>query len=150
MSQDKRLGVDPLAWIGNGKDEAGSRTASSGEATTQATQVGPGVVYERIIFPGARPESEGEMGKGSKVKLEQDMETAEAIAHLEDFVESMKTRHISVESGEQTVAIPVAGSVHFEMKLSRKKDSAKCSFELEWDIDPEQELVRICGKKDKD
>lgn len=164
MSDDKRLGADPLGWIGNaagaGRPEVAatevdgpvdSGNAAPAETESCAPVANPGLVYERILFPGPGPDSEVDMGKSRKVKLEQDMEAAEAVAHLEDFVESMKSGQISAESAGETLSIPVPGSVSFEMKLSRKKDKAKCSFELEWHIDPEEEkAVKITGKCDCD
>jgi len=148
MSDDKRLGADPLGWIGKTASMTEDTAATPEAAAAMAAPGASDLVYERIIFPGTRPESEDEMGKSGKLKLEQDMEAAAAVAHLEDFVESMKSGHISAESGEESLSIPVAGTVTFEMKLSRKKDRAKCSFELEWSIDPETEqVVKISGKE---
>jgi amphi-Trp domain-containing protein len=153
MTRETRLGADPLARI-NGPAGAGAPPASAPEPAEADARcpgpVAPAFDYVRIFYPGDQSASEDSMGKSKKIKLEETLPTSQALAHLQDVVDSMKTGLLLVESGEDSLGMPVPEAVEFEMKVGRKKDKAKCSFSLEWRIDPEAEKpgVSIGGKEE--
>ena len=152
MTKDTRLGADPLSWIG--ADQAGAvappTAPAPGDATQDATAPEtPATDRQRIIFSGPARGQEADMSKSSKVKLEQTMDTAQAVIHLEDLLNSLKSGLVQAETPKERLSIPVPATVDLELKISRKKDKAKCSFELSWPIDPEADAaVTISGKDD--
>lgn len=150
MTKDTRLGTDPLAWMDDAAG-AGRPAFGAADAPGEGREAGrqSSADHGRIFFPGLAPDGEDHMGKSGKIKLEQVMDTETVLAHLQDVVESMRSGVLRVESGDEELAVPVGKRVEFEMKISRKKDKAKCSFELEWEIDPEAEApgVVIGGKE---
>lgn len=147
MSSDKRLGADPLAWIG--ADNGPGNTPASPAPEPSAPEASARD-HERFIFSGPSPGQEADMSsKSTKVKLEQTMDTAQAITHLEDLLNSLKSGLVQAETPKERLSIPVPGTVDLELKISRKKDKAKCEFELSWLIDPAaEEAVTITGKDD--
>lgn len=70
-----------------------------------------------------------------KFKIKQTLDTAQVAAHLEDLADSIKAGIVRVEDGTDSVVLRTGDTMHFEMKIGRKKDKAKCSIELEWNDD---------------
>lgn len=148
---DKRLGANPLDWVATGTpDDQGSSPLSKGQdaATAQVvlaeTETPEKMQGDFISIPESINE-EDLMSRG-KVKIKQTMDTAQAVAHLEDLAKSLSAGAIKAEDGDNSVVLHAADTVKFEMKLSRKKDKAKCSIEMEWHDDGDRmEGFRISG-----
>lgn len=146
----KRLGSNPLSWVA---PEGAATTpdvpvtdAPSSGAIPAATQAAPHTLGGGYFTPSDMFTKEDLMGK-NKIKIKKSMETAEAIGHLEDLAASMKNGVIRAEDGKETVVLATGETVYFEMKLSRKKDKAKCSIEMEWaDDGTKLESFKISGE----
>jgi len=146
MSEDKRLGANPLAWVA----QTPPADMEGSPFTKEQAAPDPPETPERAETPereNASREPQGAgitaphtihqeelMGKG-KVKIKQTMDTAQVAAHLEDLASSLVAGVIRIESGEDAVILCSGDIVKFEMKVSRKKDKAKCSIEMEWTDD---------------
>ncbi len=147
MSRDTRLGSDPLSWIGTDKATQEDTATAAHQPDVEPEPAVAG--HQQIIFAGPAQGQEADMSKSSKVKLEQTMEAAQAVAHLENLLASIKSGHIQAETPKERLSIPVPAMVDMELKISRKKDKAKCSFSMSWPIDPEADkAVTITGKDD--
>ncbi|QGY38647.1 amphi-Trp domain-containing protein [Pseudodesulfovibrio cashew] len=136
MSEDKRLGTNPLAWV----DQAAAKPAvlpGAGPTAQAAPLPVPPAPGGCFITPADTITKEDIMSKG-KVKIKQTLETAMVIAHLNDLAQSLDSGVVRAEDGDNSVVLSVPETVHFEMKLSRKKDKAKCAIELEWKDDGSQ------------
>jgi len=131
MSSDKRLGANPLSWVDPGAAAGMTPPAPEGPSpaapASPATPAGPGTIF---TAPKTITEEDA-MGK-SKVKIKQTMEPAQVAAHLRDLAKSLESGTIRAESGEESIILGVADTMEFEMKVSRKKDRAKFSLEMEW------------------
>lgn len=139
MSDEKRLGVNPLSWVDANAPAENSITGGNGAATeAEPEPMGADKDSEtRADSPISAPATVNQeelMGKG-KVKIKQTMDTAQAASILEDLAESLSKGVIRAENGEDSVTLCAGETVYFEMKVSRKKDKAKCSIELEWEDD---------------
>lgn len=131
MSNDKRMGVNPLSWV---DPNATSKPQEPVVATAANAPTAPNAFMGNIFKPADTLTEEDLMAKG-KIKIKKTMETAEAVTHLEDLAKSLASGVIRAESNGETIVLSAAETVKFEMKLSRKKDKAKCSIEMEWDDD---------------
>lgn len=80
------------------------------------------------------------MSKG-KVKIEQTLETKQVVKHLSDLARSLDAGVIRAEGTEDSVVLHVPEVVEFEMKVSRKKEKAKCTLELSWKDDGTRDEV---------
>ncbi|WP_419787152.1 amphi-Trp domain-containing protein [Pseudodesulfovibrio sp.] len=139
MSADKRLGANPLEWVvRDPADGAGNAPLPDQQAAEAATppisRESPAPTAESAIFLSDTVSEEDLMSNG-KVKIKQNLETTQAAAHLEDLAKSLASGVIRAQNGEESIVLFAADTVKFEMKLSRKKDKAKCSIELEWTDD---------------
>jgi amphi-Trp domain-containing protein len=140
MSNDKRLGANPLDWVSSGAaDKAGKSPFPKESLVVLTTNEEDGNDSSHdvkgILFSIPHSiQKEDLMGKG-KIKIKKTLDTSEAIAHLEDFANSLSKGVVKVESGDESILLTTAESMKFEMKLSRKKNKAKCSIEMEWEDD---------------
>lgn len=139
MSDEKRLGVNPLSWVDpttetNTPIRTGSVAATEETTTPEETETPPQACKTRLFHSPTTIHEEELMGK-AKVKIKQTMETAQAVSHLEDLADSLSSGVIRAENGEDSVVLCTGESLKFEMKLSRKKGKAKCSIEMEWEDD---------------
>lgn len=137
MSEDKRLGTNPLDWVAPKKNnEHGDVPFPKEQAATiapvTANRTETPYVMQGTVFSNPDTLSEEDLMSKGKIKIKQTMETAQAVAHLEDLANSLSSGVIRAENGEESIVIAAADTVKFEMKLGRKKDKAKCSIELEW------------------
>ena len=141
MSNDKRLGVNPLSWV----DPKGGAERQKAPISAGGQSAGkPLVILDRDKAPYAQPSGiltpssmitkEDFMGK-DKIKIKQTMDAAQVIALLEDLATSLGAGVIRAENGKDSVVLCTGEIIQFEMKLSRKKDKAKCSIEMEWEDD---------------
>jgi amphi-Trp domain-containing protein len=129
MSKDTRLGVDPLNWMAPGTPSAQHVAAARNDTPPAAAprRTGGGGLF----LPADTPHKENPMSK-DKFKIKQTLDTAQVAAHLEDLADSIKAGIVRVDDGNESMVLRVGETMHFEMKISRKKDKAKCSIELEW------------------
>ena len=67
-----------------------------------------------------------------KVKFESTMQRAEAVAYFQAIVEGLKQGSIQIKQGDKSLALTPPASLGLAVKASRKGDSQKISFELEW------------------
>lgn len=128
MSNDKRLGVNPLDWMA---PDSGPDPNAAPPKDDPAPASVPDSGGETFFLPAQPPTREDSMSKG-KIKIKQTMDTSQALAHIQDLAQSLDSGVIRAEDGETKLVLGVADTVQFEMKLSRKKDKAKCSIEMEW------------------
>lgn len=131
MSNDKRLGVNPLEWVDpNSKPTPGTAPAP-GKGDAPAPSGAAASLGGGIFLPAETMTKEDIVNKG-KIKIKQTMDTSEALAHMQDLIQSLESGIIRAEDGDNKLVLGVADTMQFEMKLSRKKDKAKCSIEMEW------------------
>ena len=81
-----------------------------------------------------------------KLKVQGMMELSQAVAYLEDVLQSLKEGAIRVESGNEVMSLNPGGIVDFEMQLSQKKEKEKFSLEISWKLDaksPSREDLKI-------
>ena len=136
MSNDNRLGVNPLSWVDPNASE--NKTTAAQPTGLAATTSSVTHVFGGGIFAPIEKAPQEELMSKSKVKIKQTMETAEVVTHLRDLASSLEAGSLRAESGENSVILGVGESINFEMKLSRKKEKAKCSLEMEWHDDGTQ------------
>jgi amphi-Trp domain-containing protein len=100
-------------------EQTGPRTASAG--------TGPGVI--RPIKP-----SEGApvMSK-NKVKLDTAITLPQAIAKLEELIDSLKQGTVNFQVGEEAVTVVPPDILHLEMKVAQKKEKERIKLELSWE-----------------
>ncbi len=151
MSKDKRLGANPLDWVAQEPPTDQNDASFPKKQTTAGTLVDLDRTKSPYQSQGAIfsiPDTilkEDMMSKG-KVKTKQTMETSQAVAHLEDLANSLSAGVIQAENGDDSVVLCVADTIKFEMKISRKKNKAKCSIEMEWfDDGSKAEGFKISG-----
>lgn len=137
MSEDKRLGTNPLNWVAQeptaDQDDSPlpkEQTISSTFVTRNRAEASYELQHTMISIPDTILEEEL-MSKG-KVKIKQTMETSQAVAYLEDLAHSLSAGVLRAENGDDSVVLCTADTLKFEMKLSRNKNKAKCSIEMEW------------------
>ncbi|MDD3312140.1 amphi-Trp domain-containing protein [Pseudodesulfovibrio sp.] len=157
MSDDKRLGANPLEWVARDPAEPGpdgvpaeipfpaapaapeaARPAQDDNPAPGDAESAPAVgEAECPAFAITIPDtiSEEDRMSNGKVKIKQTMDTEQAAAYLEDLAKSLTSGVVRVQSGDDNVVLFAADTMKFEMKLSRKKDKAKCSIEMEWEDD---------------
>ncbi|ADU62198.1 hypothetical protein Daes_1183 [Pseudodesulfovibrio aespoeensis Aspo-2] len=135
MSNDTRLGVDPLNWMAPGGPSA-QHVAAVQNDTTPTGDTPPASPMPRggVFLSAETPLKENPMSK-DKVKIKQTLDTAQVVAHLEDLADSLKSGIVRVDDGTNSVVLCAGDIMNFEMKIGRKKDRARCSIELEWDDD---------------
>jgi len=129
MSDDKRLGTNPLEWVdpnnGNAPQPGHTAPAAAPGATAQTA------LLSGFFRPAGTITKEEQMGKG-KIKIKQTMETAQVVAYLKDLTQSLESGVIRAENEDDSLVLSVPDSMEVELKLARKKDKAKCAIELEW------------------
>ncbi|MCJ2164393.1 MULTISPECIES: amphi-Trp domain-containing protein [unclassified Pseudodesulfovibrio] len=134
MSDDKRLGTNPLNWVAPNtalpRDERTPDTASDNRPTAGAFNG----MSSGFFQPAGTITKEDQMGKG-KIKIKQTMDTAQVVAYLKDLTRSLESGVIRAENEEGTLVLGVADTMEVELKLARKKDKAKCAIEMEWTDD---------------
>lgn len=131
---DKRLGSNPLSWV-DPKPASPETTQTPGAEPKATASHASSHVPCGGIFTTTDPFTKEDRMSKSKIKIKKTMKTDEAITHLEDLAASMKSGTIRAEDGSESVVLTTGESVQFEMKISRKKDKAKCSLEIEWTDD---------------
>jgi len=139
MSEDKRLGANPLEWVARDQADGQVEAAFPAEpapqpapADTRPAAAGSAGEPNDIAITFPETISEEDRMSNGKVKIKQTLDTAHAAAYLEDLAKSLVSGVVRVQSGDDNVVLFAAETVKFEMKLSRKKDKAKCSIEMEW------------------
>lgn len=132
MSKDTRLGIDPLNWMAPGTPPA--QHVCVAKVCTPPAAAPPRTGGRGLFQPADTPHKENPMSK-DKFKIKQTLDTAQVAAHLEDLADSIKAGIVRVDDGNDNMVLHVGEAMHFEMKVSRKKDKAKCSIELEWTDD---------------
>ncbi len=133
MSEDKRLGANPLAWVAQtppAEMEGSPFTKDQAPPVSEAEETSH-EQRETIFSTSVTMSKEDLMSKG-KIKIKKTLDTAQAAAYLEDLAQSLSAGVVRVEDGEETLVLSTAETLKFEMKLSHKKDKAKCSIEMEW------------------
>lgn len=75
----------------------------------------------------------------NKLKIEGLMTLPHVITRLEELLESMKKGAVRFQLGEEGVTVFPAEVLNLELKIAKKKDKEKISFELTWDVDPDAE-----------
>jgi amphi-Trp domain-containing protein len=147
MSNDTRLGVDPLNWMAPGGPSAQHIAAAPNDTVpTDITPPAPPIPGGGMFLPAQTPFKENPMSK-DKVKIKQTLDTAQVVAHLEDLADSLKSGIVRVDDGTNSIVLCADETMNFEMKISRKKDKAKCSIDLEWTDDGSKlETFRISDK----
>jgi len=133
MSSDKRLGANPLSWV-----DPNAVAKPVEIPITDTTGLTPIPVVANGGFflpPDSGPANKEKIMEKAKVKIKETMGIEQVVTHLKDLTHSLESGLIRARDGEQTVSLGVAEEVFFEMKLSRKKDKAKCSIEIFWDDD---------------
>jgi amphi-Trp domain-containing protein len=129
MSDEKRLGANPLDWV------APERPADAADSPfTRAERPAPRAPQGTLFSAPDTIQEEDLMGK-DKIKIKQTLDTAQVVAHLEDLAQSLSAGVVRAENGGDSVVLVAAETMKFEMKLSRKKDKAKCAIEMEWEDD---------------
>lgn len=147
MSNDTRLGVDPLNWMAPGGPSA-QHVSATRNHTLPADITPPPLAAPRggVFLSVETPLKENPMSK-DKVKIKALLDTAQVVAHLEDLADSLKSGVVRVDDGTNSVVLCAGDTMNFEMKIGRKKDKAKCSIELEWTDDGSRlESFRISDK----
>lgn len=134
MSNDKRLGVNPLEWV-DSNSKPTPDTIPAPEKGGTSPSAGRAVSFGGGIFLPAETVTKEDIVSKGKVKIKQTMDTSEALAHLQDLAQSLDAGVIRAEDGENKLVLGVADTMQFELKLSKKKDKAKCSIEMEWQED---------------
>ncbi|MBU1247357.1 MAG: amphi-Trp domain-containing protein [Proteobacteria bacterium] len=124
MSRDSRLGANPLSWV--------DPTPNPEADDVQEGMTSIDTTESRIFSPASQITEEDMMGD-SKIKIKEQMETALVIKHLRNLAGSLESGTLRVEGMEKTVILGVPDTIAFEMKVSRKKTTGKCSLELEWE-----------------
>jgi len=144
MSKDTRLGVDPLNWMA--PDSPPAQHVAAARNATPPASAPSGTGGGGLFLPADTPYKENPVSK-DKVKIKETLDTAQVAAHLEDLADSLKAGIVRVNDGTDSVVLRAGEVMHFEMKVSRKKDKAKCSIELEWTDDGSRlELFTIANK----
>ena len=131
MSDEKRLGANPLDWVAT---ESSAEAVDSPFSRAKGPAAAPPAPQETLFSAPETIREEDLMGK-DKIKIKQTLDTAQVVAHLEDLAQSLTSGVIRAENGGDAVVLVAAETMKFEMKLSRKKDKAKCSIEMEWEDD---------------
>jgi len=130
MSDVKRLGTDPLAWIGPGAEPEGAENprpllpAQSDPAPPEAT--GKGALTELAV----RRED-----KETKAKLEKRLSSEQACAVLEAMLAGLRGGRLDLGREPGTWHLPVGRAMDVELKIAAKKDKARLALSLEWKID---------------
>lgn len=152
MSDEKRLGANPLDWVSQAPpadmDDSPFTKAPATAASLAAERAAASREPQETVFSTPDTLSEEDLMSKGKIKIKKTMDTVQAVAYLEDLANSLSAGMIRVEDGEETLVLNTAETLKFEMKLSRKKDKAKCSIEMEWvDDGSGAEGFRISGDK---
>ena len=152
MSDEKRLGANPLDWVSQAlpadMDDSPFTKAPAAAAPLADERTAASREPQETVFSTPDTLSEEDLMSKGKIKIKKTMDTVQAVAYLEDLANSLSAGMIRVEDGEETLVLNTAETLKFEMKLSRKKDKAKCSIELEWvDDGSGAKGFRISGDK---
>jgi len=148
MSDAKRLGADPLAWIGPGAN-AGAEPGKSEPAppaapvqTEGAASAATGKAASAPPAPAVKAEAGALAGldvrredKEYKAKLEKRLATEQACATLEVLLAGLRAGRLDVGREPGVWRLPVGRAMDVELKIAAKKDKARISLSLEWKID---------------
>jgi amphi-Trp domain-containing protein len=137
MSDVKRLGADPLAWIasgGNAGNASGKTEPAPPVAPGQAGGASPAATAKAAGGALADLEVRRE-DKEHKAKLEKRLATEQACAALEALLAGLRAGRLDVGREPGVWRLPVGASVDLELKIAAKKDKARCTLSLEWKID---------------
>jgi amphi-Trp domain-containing protein len=74
-----------------------------------------------------------------KIKFESVMQRSEAVAYFGALVDGLRHGQLQFRSGEENLALNPTEQVAVEVKASRKGDTERIAFELEWQR-PEEQL----------
>lgn len=143
MSQDTRLGVNPLSWVEPGAangivpiptpavDAARPEDDIPAEEAVKAKTPDA----KSLLFSPVRPGGEEERAKG-KVKFKQDLPPSRLIAMLRELADSLESGAVRLADGTDveagSIVLPAPQTAHFEMKAGRKKNKARFSLEISW------------------
>lgn len=132
MSSDKRLGTNPLSWVDpNATVKPNDIPVSDATISSGTPSLAPHAMRGGLFVSADSINPEDLMEKG-KVKIKETLEAAQVAEHLKDLAQSLESGIIRAKNGEHSIVLGVSESISFEMKLSGKKDKAKCSIEMEW------------------
>ncbi|MBF0482021.1 MAG: amphi-Trp domain-containing protein [Desulfovibrionaceae bacterium] len=126
MSDGKRLGADPLAWIGPGQNAA----TASGEAGNQPPQPAAKAGESALAGLDVRRED-----KEYKAKLEKRLEIEQVCSTLDALSAGLRAGRLDLGREPGVWRLPVGRALDLELKISAKKDKARCALSLEWKIE---------------
>jgi amphi-Trp domain-containing protein len=81
-----------------------------------------------------------------KIGIKTSLTYKEVIAYLKDFVKSLESGKIVLESGGEHVTLTPTENVHVKIEAKAKKDKQKLSFEISW-CEPAEADLRIGDKE---
>lgn len=79
----------------------------------------------------------------NKISVTQQLAFADAVAYLEDLVQSLKAGRIVVEQGGEHVVLTTPEHVEVTVEAKAKKDRQKFALELEWYAAPAVESAAV-------
>lgn len=81
-----------------------------------------------------------------KIGIKTSLTYKEVIAYLKDFVKSLESGKIVLESGGEHVTLTPTENVHVKIEAKAKKDKQKLSFEISW-CEPAEADLKIGDKE---
>lgn len=67
-----------------------------------------------------------------EIRVESTLEVGQAVAYLQDIVNSLKAGHIKVEHGGNKLEMSPPGSVNVQLKAKRKETKDSISLKISW------------------
>ncbi len=74
---------------------------------------------------------------GAKVRVDNQMELAEAAAYLQSVIADLRAGRLNVHEGKHAVTLAPQGPVHVRVKARRKNERETISLRITWDAQPE-------------
>ena len=75
-----------------------------------------------------------------KIDVKVSLTYKEVVSYLKDFVKSLESGKIVVQSGSEHVTLVPTENVHVKVEAKAKKDKQKLSFEISWSAPLEADL----------
>jgi amphi-Trp domain-containing protein len=127
MSEAKRLGADPLAWIGPAGPAPGEPAPAPAAAPPAAAGPAGGTALAGLDVHRE--------DKQYKAKLEKRLAAGQAGAILDALSAGLAAGRLDLGREPGAWRLPVGRDVELELKITAKKDKARCALSLEWKID---------------